>query len=115
ERRPGFGGIALEDQRQPVPAVEAGLLGANRPSAGPRGFGEHRLEPRAELLHASGAEQREVAGSLAGREALDPVDQLEELALRERRGVERERIAAGIAQIPLHPHGAQQEEAEPEL
>ncbi len=69
-----------------------------------------RQQARAQRLDGPHAEQRQVTGLLGRFQLRDVVDQLRQLGLRERRGVERQRIAGGILQVPLDPHGTEQEE-----
>ena len=112
EGRLGLAGIALELQGQVVPAVEARLLDPDRPGVAAPAPGHDRLEPAAETGDGPGTQQRQVARALPHGQALHPADQPDQLGLGKRRRAQGERIVPRIAEVPLHPHRAEEEESD---
>src|SRR5207248_2283869 len=115
----GLPRVALEREPEVSLAVEARLLDRDYPrgicrlrphplSPSPRcGEGGRRIEydargkARAQRLDGLYAEQRQVTRAFGPVQLRDMLDQLQQLVLRERRRVERERIALPVAEVPL--------------
>src|SRR5207253_9295615 len=69
-------------------------------------------EPGAQRIDVLHAEQREVTCPLGRLQLRNVVNKVHQLGPRKRRRVEGQRIVAGVLEVPLHPHGAEQEETD---
>ena len=114
QRRGRLAGIALQREPQVVGPTEARLLDGHDPRGVALAHGDPRLEPPAQVVYSRGAEQRQLATALGALEALQVVDELEQLGLWKRRRVERQGVAALILEVALHAHRAEQEQPDGE-
>src|SRR5207247_7838364 len=106
-----FPRVALERQPEMILAVEALLLHPDNPDRVSELRGNAGEEPGAQRVDGLEAEQRQVTGSFRRFELRDVVAQLREVRLRKCGCAEGQRVAACILEVPLYPHGAEQEEA----
>ena len=101
-------------QREPEVglAVEAHLFDAHDPGGVAVLLGDPGQKPRTQRARGLHAEQGQVPRALGPRQLRDMVDQLRQLGLRKWRGVERQGVASRVLKVALHPHRAEQQEAE---